>query len=443
MANNTDILRALAQEATAIKTNDGPDPAEKKTGFFISLYEYPDIIITRETPKIKRQLVLMPSAEAAFIKIEKNGKDMGSEALTANNYAAFATGINLKMPDGFWMDQLTGGTRVGSRLCEVFSDKLLMEILKKGILPKDINLMDPYSRQEGPIVNAYKAYPKLIIEFNEHEKVMQLLLTANVFCSEIVKRFGLNNARDFFNEYDRSLSRFNTRARYNSVYDITCDDFLERHNVNSWEMAENGGVYESVSNRHYGHSCYSEIPGCNMKYSSFRDYVIYESFRMGFGLNIEAFFEEWIDTLNLQYEIYGKIREKYPDDLPTMHNQLLYKRTVMKEEIDEKKFAAHAEEAKKYEGKYKGFSFIAPTCRQDFIDEATMQNNCLAGYINRFIDGLCIIIFMRKKDDPARSYITVELVNGKINQAKYARNRELSNHDLEILAEWIDRCNKS
>ena len=31
-----------------------------------------------------------------------------------------------------------------------------------------------------------------------------------------------------------------------------------------------------------------------------------------------------------------------------MHNQLLYKRTVMKEEIDEKKFAAHAEEAKKY-----------------------------------------------------------------------------------------------
>ena len=49
MANNTDILRALAQEATAIKTNDGSDSAEKKTGFFISLYEYPDIIITRET----------------------------------------------------------------------------------------------------------------------------------------------------------------------------------------------------------------------------------------------------------------------------------------------------------------------------------------------------------------------------------------------------------
>ena len=143
----------------------------------------------------------------------------------------------------------------------------------------------------------------------------------------------------------------------------------------------------------------------------------------------------------MQWLIYGKLTEKYPADLPLMHSQLSYKALCMKQEIDEKKFELNVKKAAAYEGTYKDYVFIAPHCKQDFYDEATSQSNCLAGYISSFTEGRCIILFMRKKDTPDDSYITVEIIDGDVCQAKLAMNRNPHDKDLDVLYSWVQLCN--
>jgi hypothetical protein len=115
----------------------------------------------------------------------------------------------------------------------------------------------------------------------------------------------------------------------------------------------------------------------------------------------------------------------------------------MRHQIDEQKFAKQVAKVEMYEGTFKDFVFIAPKSKQDFLDEATSQSNCLAGYINLFIDGNCLILFMRHKSTPDKSFVTVEIDNnGDVVQAKLARNVEPSMAVKSILYEWILKCNK-
>ena len=160
-------------------------------------------------------------------------------------------------------------------------------------------------------------------------------------------------------------------------------------------------------------------------------------------MNISQFFRTWIDTLDMQYQLYEKIKEKYPDDLLLLHNQLSYKCACMKQQIDERKFARQVEKASMYEGSYKGFVFIAPKKQQDLLDEAIAQTNCLAGYVNKFTNGDCIILFMRKKEAPERSYATVEIIGLDVVQAELKRNIKLGLEEKAILCEWIAMCNKA
>ena len=179
-----------------------------------------------------------------------------------------------------------------------------------------------------------------------------------------------------------------------------------------------------------------------MNYQKFKEYVLYTSTTLGYADNFPAFAGEWRDTLNMQYVLYGKIKEKYPENLPVLHNQLAYKCRLKNQEIDEKKFAINVESTKKYEGKADGFVFVAPKTKQDFYDEATAQANCLAGYIRQFTEGSCQILFMRKEKYPDRSFITVEIRNGRVVQAKRARNKEITMAERNSLYNWIGSVNR-
>ena len=57
-------------------------------------------------------------------------------------------------------------------------------------------------------------------------------------------------------------------------------------------------------------------------------------------------------------------------------------------------------------------------------------------------DGACQILFMRKEKMPDKSFITAEIRNGKIAQAKRARNKDLSQTEKDVLNKWIDAVNK-
>lgn len=109
----------------------------------------------------------------------------------------------------------------------------------------------------------------------------------------------------------------------------------------------------------------------------------------------------------------------------------------MKQEIDKVKFARQATKAKKYEAEVDKYVFIAPTKKEDFLDEAEQQQNCLASYINKFTNGEDIIMFMRFKDKPEESLVTIELINGEVVQKYGYRNRLVTEEEDEAINKWL------
>ena len=84
--------------------------------------------------------------------------------------------------------------------------------------------------------------------------------------------------------------------------------------------------------------------------------------------------------------------------------------------------------------------FVAPKSRQDFLDEAIAQANCLAGYVDKVINGDCLIMFVRKKEEPEKSYITLSVKGGRAMEAKYANNAPISGKDRLVIEQWFDRA---
>lgn len=412
-------IKELAKQAMALKRGEVKAP-EKKTNICVTTYKlalvnYPDFCIERTTAKTRQLIVIMPSCKGYYVKSFK-GQEEYIEELTSDLYSKLTSGMNdLELPADFWLGRVCSGKRFCDTLLKALKSETYSEMVKYHVAPKLESLnLDNYTKVENnECVMAYKNQPTLYREFFNTNKAKKVLIDAPGFINNLVCDFGLNNARDFLTQLELSL------------------------------VEVGRGYYAGFSSSWRQDKIY---PNIEMKYESFRDYVLYQSVFMGYGKTIGTFFTEWRDTINMQQNVYHKIKEKYHDNLPLWHHQLSYKSSCMQEQIDEFKMREMVTLASQYQGVCGKYVFIAPTCKQDFLDEAEMQQNCLASYINRFIDGDCLIMFMRWKDDPTHSLVTIEIRKDAknnytvLNQKYQARNKNCTMEQSNAIDQWLKRA---
>lgn len=413
-------IRELAKQAKALKNGEIQNP-EKKTiastlTFKLALVNYPDFCIERTTAKTRTLIVIMPSCAGYYVKSFK-GQDEFIEELTPELYSKMTSGMNeLSLPAEFWI----GKVQPGKKFCEALLRGLkcapYVEMIKYHIAPKfeELRLYDTWcSPESNSEIKAYKAQPVLYREFYNMHRAKKILVGSTKFVEDLINDFGLNNARDFLNQFELSL------------------------------VNENSG-YGSAFSSSYGRT--KSYPDMEMKYESFRDYVLYQSVFMGYGNIINTFMQEWCDSIRMQKDIYHKIKEKYHDNLPLWHHQLSYKSACMREQIDAMKMEEMVKLTSLYQGTSGKYVFIAPKCRQDFLDEAEMQQNCLASYVKRFVDGDSMILFMREKSNPSQSLVTIELRKDEndeytvLNQKYQARNRQCTAEQSDAIDKWLKRA---
>ena len=95
---------------------------------------------------------------------------------------------------------------------------------------------------------------------------------------------------------------------------------------------------------------------------------------------------------------------------------------------------------------YKDYYFLVPTTLKELIDEAKQQYNCVGSYYNdSMAEGRDFIYFIRKKNEPKKSYITCRFnVNG--NETKEARYRfndsDIRGEDKEAILKSEDFIKK-
>lgn len=144
---------------------------------------------------------------------------------------------------------------------------------------------------------------------------------------------------------------------------------------------------------------------------------------------------ELYDYANMMKQLSPKY-DKYPRHFLTTHKIACRNYNRMKKEFSEELFRKRIN--KQYECSFGDYIFIYPESTQDIKDEATMQNNCVASYIDKVIDGECHILFLRKKNKPDESLVTIEVRNNHIVQARRRFNDDVTAEDQKA----IDAFNK-
>lgn len=70
------------------------------------------------------------------------------------------------------------------------------------------------------------------------------------------------------------------------------------------------------------------------------------------------------------------------------------------------------------------------------IDESSQQSNCVRTYCEMVSNNECQIYFMRYKTDIKKSFVTIEVRNNKVVQAKVRFNEEPSSEIMDIIKKW-------
>lgn len=151
--------------------------------------------------------------------------------------------------------------------------------------------------------------------------------------------------------------------------------------------------------------------------------------------DIRTIMRELYDYANMMKAISPKF-DKYPRHFLTTHKIACRNYDRMKKEFSEELFKKRIN--KQYECSFGDYIFIYPNSTQDIKDEAVSQNNCVASYIDKVIDGECHILFLRKKNKPDDSLVTIEVRNNKIVQARRRFNDPVTAEDQKA----IDAFNK-
>lgn len=144
------------------------------------------------------------------------------------------------------------------------------------------------------------------------------------------------------------------------------------------------------------------------------------------------------DCRKLNYDLTREDVE-FPYDLIQAHADANKQIIIKKNQKLISKIADAAEKAKVYEWANDHFLIRPALSIEDLISEGSQQNNCVArNYTESYADGRCVILFARRTDDPDKSYITIELKDNKVVQARLAHNANLDT-DASALMQIYDR----
>ena len=148
---------------------------------------------------------------------------------------------------------------------------------------------------------------------------------------------------------------------------------------------------------------------------------------------------EYYDYINMAIEMGYDLSNKkvlYPDNFMQEHDSLYIQYGVLSnpEIVNNISTVSNVSKFNIYEDE-KYIIFPADTI-ESMIDEGSQQHNCLRTYISSYSDNLCQIYFMRLKKEKTKSFVTIEVRNNRIVQARAKFNDEPSKEIMNILKKW-------
>lgn len=185
------------------------------------------------------------------------------------------------------------------------------------------------------------------------------------------------------------------------------------------------------------------IKNFNLDLNALLEYMLYLNHVESVG--IQKLMADYPDYL--RRELYlkgGKMSKmnKYPETwLTTTHKQLKeYENLQRLERLENtggtKEFDNSIEANKHLEWKKGNYLIRMPKDAEDIRDEADQMDHCVATYIPDIEAGKRIVMFMRDKEKPDKSLVTVEVIDNAITQAYAKKDSQPSSACMIWLTKW-------
>lgn len=84
----------------------------------------------------------------------------------------------------------------------------------------------------------------------------------------------------------------------------------------------------------------------------------------------------------------------------------------------------------------KKLQIVCPKQTDDLITEGQALHHCVGTYIERVAAKKCLIVFVRRVEEPEKPFVTVEVSNGKIVQIRGERNSDPTKEVKKFVDLW-------
>lgn len=190
------------------------------------------------------------------------------------------------------------------------------------------------------------------------------------------------------------------------------------------------------------------IQNYNLDLDAFLEYCLYLNHVE--SVSIEKLMADYPDYLRRELHLKGgrmARMEKYPQTwLSATHKQQQEYQNLqhlerMEENGNTEKFDNSIKANKHLEWEQDNYLIRMPTSAEDIRDEADQMHHCVATYIPQIEAGEKIVMFMRDKENPDKSLVTVEVIDGAITQAYAQRDTHPSIPCMVWLTKWAQEKN--
>lgn len=164
------------------------------------------------------------------------------------------------------------------------------------------------------------------------------------------------------------------------------------------------------------------------------EYYAWYNLRDSYSMCDNSYVED--DEYYRQLCLLSNIRT--PDGIKEAHDKLMC--LAKFKQYPAERFDKICKKHKKWEYSDDNFDIRLPSGTDEIIMEGSRMNHCVGTYVDSFMQGSTIIMFLRKKSNPDKEYVTIEMNrDGSLYQVKCKNNYMVSSKStLEFLTKWIE-----
>ena len=386
-----------------------PSAPKAKPTIEVEYADMVDFILVRKTKNTKKLLMVMPSKGKVCISDGRTAEEITDKTLS--EFFAGNTDLDIAVVPTVYMAGTRGSTKEKVNKIRALIEKQCIGILKYCVLTEIPELFRWRNRYN------WRGHDWELIQMYENE---------TQFALRMMQRENMKMHSDkFFNMMSVIMSIKNSCGVDNARYFIECM-------INSRvEIGDFGGRVKDIFDPRYKLNPRRTI-----------EYLCYELPEQGI-LSLDDGYRgvigDYVDYLNMEYQMYNEVRDKYPHYLKTQHDISQMKYRLVKDEITERNFGKCAEQYKNLMYKGDKYTITIPERPADLVEEGRRLCHCVASYAERVANGNTMIVFCRRNSNIDDPYCTIEVRNGCVMQARCLQNSAPDKETKEFIAKWAKK----